>query len=301
MDISGAVVFTKCISIACGGSMPLAFADYARIAATTDSDNIVGICRVLRGRGKVSGRDGAFSVQGGGILLLDSGGAYTFTAQENLLANLIVFDRRLFSSSYAYQLGREALLPFHIMMRECRLLTEQDTHYEEIVTTLEIIWQEAALGETASPIMAVAMLWRLAAQLQRQLAESGSQAHSVRQTRNLERLDPAVQYMYRCYDTKITLQDMAKAANMSVPNFSSVFRETMGIPPMEYLNRLRLHNAVDLLQNTDKKITNIAEECGFFSISNFIKAFHNSVGISPSQYRKESGAANKSLAAEEQL
>lgn len=80
---------------------------------------------------------------------------------------------------------------------------------------------------------------------------------------------------------------------MSVPNFSSVFRETYGIPPMEYLARIRLQNAADLLQNTDKKIIDIAEECGFFSISNFIKAFNNGMGMSPSRYRKECGGPDK--------
>lgn len=80
---------------------------------------------------------------------------------------------------------------------------------------------------------------------------------------------------------------------MSVPNFSSVFRETYGIPPMEYLARIRLQNAADLLQNTDKKIIDIAEECGFFSISNFIKAFNNGMGMSPSRYRKECGEPDR--------
>lgn len=61
----------------------------------------------------------------------------------------------------------------------------------------------------------------------------------------------------------------------------------------EYLARIRLQNAADLLQNTDKKIIDIAEECGFFSISNFIKAFNNGMGMSPSRYRKECGEPDR--------
>jgi AraC family transcriptional regulator len=102
-------------------------------------------------------------------------------------------------------------------------------------------------------------------------------------------LAPVINYIFKHYDKKITLADLAKMINMSVPNFSSVFRETMGVSPMEYLTRIRLQNAADLLQNSDKKIIDIAEECGFFSISNFIKAFHNGMNMSPSQYRKERG------------
>ena len=48
------VVFTKCISIACGGSMPLSFSDYARIAAENKPENILAICRVQRGSGHIA-------------------------------------------------------------------------------------------------------------------------------------------------------------------------------------------------------------------------------------------------------
>lgn len=173
------------------------------------------------------------------------------------------------------------------LARGCELITEKDACYGEVMATVDTIWRAAEAGETSSPIMAVAMLWQLAAQLKRETERRGDTLGSIRETRNKERLAPAVNYTYQHYDQKITLADLAREANMSVPNFSSVFRETYGIPPMEYLARIRLQNAADLLQNTDKKIIDIAEECGFFSISNFIKAFNNGMGMSPSRYRKE--------------
>lgn len=293
MDVNGMVVFTKCISIACGGSMPLSFSDYARIAAENKPENILAICRVQRDSGHIALGSISTEVNSGSLLLLGSGESYTFTASENILANLIVFDRRLFSSSYAYTLGREALAPMQALARGCELITEKDACYGEVMATVDTIWRAAEAGETSSPIMAVAMLWQLAAQLKRETERRGDTLGSIRETRNKERLAPAVNYTYQHYDQKITLADLAREANMSVPNFSSVFRETYGIPPMEYLARIRLQNAADLLQNTDKKIIDIAEECGFFSISNFIKAFNNGMGMSPSRYRKECGGPDK--------
>ena len=294
MDVNGVVVFTKCISIACGGSMPLSFADYTRIAAENRPENIMAICRIQRGSGHITLGNLSTEVQVGGLLLLGSSESYTFTASESILANLIVFDRRLFSGSYAYSLGREALAPFQLLSRSCELLTEKNACYAEAIATTDTIWQVAEEGDSSSPLMAVAMLWKLAALLKRETEERGDVLGSIRETRNKERLVPAVTFIHQQYDQKITLADLAREANMSVPNFSSVFRETYGMPPMEYLTRLRLQNAIDLLQNTDKKIIDIAEECGFFSISNFIKAFHNSMGMSPSRYRKESGKTEKS-------
>ena len=151
------VVFTKCISIACGGSMPLAFSDYARIAAENRPENIMAICRVQRGSGHIVLGSVSTEVNSGSLLLLGSGESYTFTAAENILANLIVFDRRLFSSSYAYTLGREALAPMQALARGCELITEKDACYDEVMATVDTIWRAAEAGESCSPLMAVAM------------------------------------------------------------------------------------------------------------------------------------------------
>ena len=173
MDVNGMVVFTKCISIACGGSMPLSFSDYARIAAENKPENILAICRVQRGSGHIALGSISTEVNSGSLLLLGSGESYTFTASENILANLIVFDRRLFSSSYAYTLGREALAPMQALARGCELITEKDACYGEVMATVDTIWRAAEAGETSSPIMAVAMLWQLAAQLKRETERRG--------------------------------------------------------------------------------------------------------------------------------
>ena len=242
--------------------------------------------------------DVSTEIQGGGLLLLGCEENYTFTALESILANLIVFDRRLFSNSYVSSLGREALLPMLTMARNCRMFTETDACYADVTETVETIWREAEAGRSSSPLMAVAMLWRLAALFAREAEQQGDAPGSVRETQNRERLAPAIRFIYQHYDQKLTLADLAREASMSVPNFSSVFRRTYGLSPMEYLNQLRLHNAIDLLQNTDKKIIDIAEECGYFSISNFIKAFNHSMGMSPSRYRKGCGEAEESVSSD---
>jgi len=259
---------------------------------------VLAICRIQRGSGRVTAGDVSTEIQGGGLLLLGCEENYTFTALESILANLIVFDRRLFSNSYVSSLGREALLPMLTMARNCRMFTEKDACYADVTETVETIWREAEAGRSSSPLMAVAMLWRLAALFAREAEQQGDAPGSVRETQNRERLAPAIRFIYQHYDQKLTLADLAREASMSVPNFSSVFRRTYGLSPMEYLNQLRLHNAIDLLQNTDKKIIDIAEECGYFSISNFIKAFNHSMGMSPSRYRKGCGEAEESVSSD---
>lgn len=201
------------LSIACGGSMPLSFSDYARIAAENKPENILAICRVQRGSGHITLGSISTEVNSGSLLLLGSGESYTFTASENILANLIVFDRRLFSSSYAYTLGREALAPMQALARGCELITEKDACYGEVMATVDTIWRAAEAGETSSPIMAVAMLWQLAAQLKRETERRGDTLGSIRETRNKERLAPAVNYTSPALRSENTLADLAREAN----------------------------------------------------------------------------------------
>ena len=69
---------------------------------------------------------------------------------------------------------------------------------------------------------------------------------------------PLLVHLQENYDSKITLMDMAAMVNMSVPNFSAVFRKTMSMPPVEYLIRIRIQNAAYQIKNTDKKIIDVA-------------------------------------------
>lgn len=290
MDIKGKVVLKKCISIACGGSMPLSITDFDRLAVEQNPENIMALCNVRRGSGNVSHGDLSCNVRTGDVIVLENIVKCTFTAKESTILNLIVFDRRLFSNSYACTLGYEALSPLKAMARRFEILSDKEPYYNAVIRIVDRIWDEAEKDDAASPLMAVSSLWELAALLKREMDRRGDPALTLKEARNRERLAPVLDYIFKHYDCKITLADLAKLSNMSVPNFCSVFRETMGVSPMEYITQIRLQNAADLLRNTDKKIIDVAVECGFFSISNFIKAFHNGMNMSPSQYRKVRGA-----------
>lgn len=53
----------------------------------------------------------------------------------------------------------------------------------------------------------------------------------------------------------------------------------------DFLNLYRIETALRLLDETDKKITDIALESGFQSVRNFNEAFRKKIGISPSEYK----------------
>lgn len=108
------------------------------------------------------------------------------------------------------------------------------------------------------------------------------------ETRSSERLAPVVAYMKENYAYEITLAELAGLIPMSEGQFCRVFKQTMKLSPMQYLMRYRILQSCRLLQDTDKKIGEIANLSGFNNISYFNKVFLNIIGCTPKEYRANS-------------
>ena len=89
------------------------------------------------------------------------------------------------------------------------------------------------------------------------------------------------------YRDQFTLAQLAKISYMSISSYTKKFRLTMGISPMDYLQKIRLSKAKELLLTSELSIASIADKCGFCSSNYFIKLFHREFKITPAQYRKQ--------------
>jgi AraC-like DNA-binding protein len=81
------------------------------------------------------------------------------------------------------------------------------------------------------------------------------------------------------------LEDLLKIAHMSRSNLMRVFRKATGQTPIEYLVRLRIQRAMEMLRNSDLSITEIALEVGFNDSNYFTRQFRRALGLSPRQFR----------------
>jgi transcriptional regulator GlxA family with amidase domain len=86
-------------------------------------------------------------------------------------------------------------------------------------------------------------------------------------------------------EEQLTLADMAAQANMSIRNFSRRFTAETGNTPMKWLQAARIDYARELLETTDKNITEIARRVGMGSRANFRRIFVTHVGVAPNDYR----------------
>jgi AraC-like DNA-binding protein len=93
------------------------------------------------------------------------------------------------------------------------------------------------------------------------------------------------EYLQAYYAEEVSLQELARLANLSPSHFSSVFRQVVGLPPHAYQTKLRLARAKTLLaQGYD--VGYVASETGFFDQSHFTKQFKRHYQVTPGSYRK---------------
>lgn len=118
------------------------------------------------------------------------------------------------------------------------------------------------------------------------LCDLGKGAEKEAQGEKEDCVDRAKKYIAANYDKNISVEEIARSANMSVSYFSKVFRESTGFSPYDYLLSVRLDRAKELLHKTDCSIQETAFKTGFNSASNFICFFKKEAGITPLKFRK---------------
>lgn len=94
-------------------------------------------------------------------------------------------------------------------------------------------------------------------------------------------------YIHANYSQEISLEMLCKLVGVNRTSLNEKFKEQYQCTCMEYLLRYRLKIAQELLSNTNLKITEIAETCGFKYGTYFEKQFKKRLGITPAMYRKK--------------
>jgi AraC-like DNA-binding protein len=97
----------------------------------------------------------------------------------------------------------------------------------------------------------------------------------------------AKEYIREHQAEKISLGNVAKAVNMSAFYFCKMFKKAAGINFTDYLTRVRIERAQNLLLNPNLRISEIGFEVGFQSLTHFNRVFKKIAGQSPTDYRAQ--------------
>ena len=99
------------------------------------------------------------------------------------------------------------------------------------------------------------------------------------------RIQKMLSYIYEHYRENITLEEIARAADISRSEAGRCFKRYMNCSPIDALIQYRLQVARGLLNETTLSLEEIGDSCGFHSTNYFSRRFRKEYGCSPSQYR----------------
>jgi AraC-like DNA-binding protein len=107
----------------------------------------------------------------------------------------------------------------------------------------------------------------------------------------------AKEYIARHLSDRIKLGNVARALNMSPFHFCRTFKQATGRTFVEYLSHVRVNRAKILLRDRGFRVSEIAYEVGFQTLTHFNRTFRKLAGCSPTEYRSRTigGTPNGSL------
>jgi AraC-like DNA-binding protein len=106
----------------------------------------------------------------------------------------------------------------------------------------------------------------------------------------MRQISEVVDYITANYSNQFALIDIAKRVGMSESRFSRYFRRATGNTFTDFVNRLRVNRACQLLMETDQYVSTICYNVGFNNIANFNRRFMELKGMTPSDFRKQGEA-----------
>lgn len=184
---------------------------------------------------------------------------------------------------YHITTGQERLVVIHFevsapMSKRFTVVQPVSPAVIELFLTLHRVWQEKAPGYA---LRALSLLYSILEQLYHLTDDSRDQQRLYR------RLRPALELVYeRLADPTLTVDALAQSVGLGETRFRTLFLGLTGMTPLQYLNRLRIDYAADLLCEGVLRVEEVAWRCGFSDSKYFSTVFRKYKGDAPSRYRE---------------
>lgn len=101
------------------------------------------------------------------------------------------------------------------------------------------------------------------------------------------KINRVIDHVMAHHEESISLGEAAELIGMTETYFSRFFRQATGQRFTDFVNRVRISRACQLLADTDAHITTICYQVGFNNVANFNRRFSDVKGMTPSQYRRD--------------
>lgn len=162
-------------------------------------------------------------------------------------------------------------------------LVKKDSEIEAITRRL---YEENEKQEIGWHLACKGILMQLIAYLGRNYAEEMlSDSASLRRMKKLERLNTVNDYIEKHYAEAITNKQLADLLHLSEDRFNHLFKESMGMPPLQYINEVRLNKAMHLLKKGEFTAAQVADAVGISDYNHFGRMFRRRFDCTPMEVR----------------
>lgn len=164
------------------------------------------------------------------------------------------------------------------------LLTESEEWQRDILENMKTIYalsQERPVDFELQVHMLLMDIWQ---KLYRHFAVQPEKEHKP--GHHLQRLRDIISYIQDNYSEKITLEDVARSANICQSECCRFFKKHMNMTIFDYILYLRIQNSLPLLKTMDS-VTEVSTAVGFTSSSYYSQIFKRQMGCSPLEYKKQ--------------
>ena len=239
---------------------------------------------ILSGKGRYFVEEKIYDVEPGDIIVCNPG-----VHHKNIVTNPSEPTVEFFTGFYGYHFKN--MPPETIQLKDggYHLRLSADARREVMKQCYEMLAENEA-RQIGKYFMLKARLMQVLLMMMREIVET---PRPKQKSCNFESYNKSyavkkiINYLNENYEHKISLDQIAHNMYLSPVYISKIFKEETGESPINYLIKIRLEKARDILEHSeDGSIKNIATEVGYDDVYHFSKLFKKYYGISPQNYRK---------------
>lgn len=208
--------------------------------------------------------------------------------------DLVIANRNELHAGYSIEMPYDAYLlvfdpsDLSIELGENLLRFQPVVGGDEVVRDLleRIFAEQREAREGYRPLCRALVIQLLVYLCRNYAAESLPAKEMAKRRRELERLQPALDYIERNYWDRISVAQLAEMLCLSPDRLGHLFRDGVGQAPLQYINEIRLRKAMNLLKTEEHTVAEVAQAVGFFDYNHFGRLFRRRYGITPNQVRQ---------------
>jgi len=191
---------------------------------------------------------------------------------QRMQAIVVIFDMKMFSRELA---GRNIIF---------QSLVKEDPYIAKLMKDIYSEHERQLIGYQLS---CKGSLMCLISHLVRHYTlEELTNQDNLKRVKNLERLNKTITYIHNHFNEPLSNKKLAELIHLSEGRFNHLFKESMEMAPLQYINRLRIKKAAELLHKESMTISEIAYIVGFNDYNHFGRVFRRHYGCTPTQMRE---------------